>query len=151
MKHLILTILLAAVCSATSAQSDKFVKWDFSSKKIADKTYEVHFKATIAGTYHIYSQEPGNDGPLPTKFIYHNNPQISIHNKPREAGKLINIYDDAWKGKVRYFEKIVDFIQVVKISGATTLTGKIEFMVSNHKEAQPPTELEFSVRLGDRS
>ena len=148
MKHLILTILIAVACTVALAQSGKIVKWTYSSKKIADKTYEVHLTATISNTYHLYSQNPGSDGPLPTKFLFSNNPLAVVSGKPKEVGKLISIYDDAWKGKVRYFEKTVDFVQVVKIKAPTTITGKIEFMVSNHKETEPPTELPFSVKVG---
>lgn len=148
MNHLILAVLATIITTTVSAQSDKMVKWTFSTKKIADKTYEVHFKATISSTYHLYSQNPGSDGPLPTKFVFNHNPQATLSGKPKETGKLINIYDNAWKGKVRYYEKTVDFVQVVKIKAATSIAGKIEFMVSNHKEAQPPTEMPFSIRVG---
>ena len=62
---LFLSLLFTANLSAQSG-SAKQVKWTFSATKIADNTYEVKLSANIAGKFHMYSQDAGVEGPLPT-------------------------------------------------------------------------------------
>ena len=66
MKKFSLLLLGLTTVSVLFAQSNKQVKWAFTSRKIADKTYEVHMTATINGNFHMYAQNVGVEGPLPT-------------------------------------------------------------------------------------
>jgi hypothetical protein len=149
MKRTLLALLLSVISVATFAQSNKEVKWSFTAKKIADKTYEVHLTATVNGDWHIYAQEVGVDGPIPTSFSFAKNPLIAFDGKVKEVGKLIKKNEEVWGGEVRYYEKSVDFIQVVKIRGGkTNLAGKVEYMVCNDEKCLPPAETNFSVAIG---
>lgn len=140
--------VLAAV--ALSAQSNKQVKWDFTSKKVGDKTYEVHMTATINGNFHMYAQNVGVEGPLPTAFVFTKNPLVQFDGKVKEKGKLIKKYESTWSGNVNYYEKSVNFIQTVKVRGTakTNIAGKVEFMVCDDSRCLPPGEVEFSVNIG---
>ncbi len=143
--------LLAALITGISlhAQSDKQVKWNFSSKKIAANTYEIHMTATINGNWHLYAQD-GGDGPISTSFTFVKNPLLTLDGKTKEVGKLKKVYEDAFKSEVRYYEKSVDFVQVVKVKGKakTNLSGKVEFMVCNDRECLPPAEVNIKVPIG---
>lgn len=132
------------------AQSSKQVKWVFSSKKIADKTYEVHMTATINGNYHMYAQNAGVEGPLPTAFVFTKNPILLLDGKVKEIGKMVKKYESAWSGSVNYYEKSVNFIQTVKVRGTakTNLAGKVEFMVCDDNLCLPPAEIPFSINIG---
>jgi Thiol:disulfide interchange protein DsbD, N-terminal len=132
------------------AQSSKQVKWVFSSKKVADKVYEVHMTATINGSYHMYAQNVGAEGPLPTAFAFTKNPLLVLEGKVKENGKLIKKYESAWKGNVNYYEKTVNFIQTVKLKGnaKTNLAGTVEFMVCDDNLCLPPAEIPFTVNIG---
>ncbi|MBC7829456.1 MAG: hypothetical protein H7122_17045 [Chitinophagaceae bacterium] len=135
---------------ALFAQSGKQVKWIFSSKKISDKIYEVHMTATINGDFHMYAQNVGVDGPLPTAFVFTKNPLLQLDGKVKEVGKLVKKYESVWSGNVSYYEKTVNFVQTVKVRGAakTNLAGKVEFMVCDESRCLPPGEVEFSVNIG---
>lgn len=152
MKKTILTLtgLFAFFMVFAQSGSAKQVKWTFSSKKIADNTYEVKLTANINGDYHIYAQEAGVDGPVPTSVNFTSNPLISFNGKIKEQGKLIKKYESAWSGNVNYYEKTVDFVQVVKLKtrAKTNLNGKVEFMVCNDNLCLPPSEVEFKVAVG---
>lgn len=151
MKKISSLIFTLVFCSlGLLAQSSKQVKWTFSSKKIADKTYEVHMTANINGNYHLYAQNAGVEGPLPTAFAFTKNPLLIVDGKPKEVGKLIKKYESAWSGNVNYYEKTVNFVQVVKVksSAKTNLAGKVEFMVCDDELCLPPAEVEFSVSIG---
>lgn len=133
------------------AQSSKMVRWDYTVKKIADKTYEVHMTANINGNFHLYAQKVGVDGPVPTTFSFAKNPLISLQGDVKEVGKLIKKHEAVWEGNVSYYEKLVNFVQVVKLKAnvKTNLAGKVEFMVCNEKECLPPGDVDFKVNIGE--
>ena len=147
-----LSILFIFLVSAFSvfAQSSKQVKWVFTSKKVAEKTYEVHMTATINGNFHMYAQNVGVEGPLPTAFVFTKNPLLQLDGKVKEIGKLVKKYESTWSGNVNYYEKTVNFVQTVKVRGSakTNLAGKVEFMVCDESKCLPPGEVEFSVAIG---
>jgi thiol:disulfide interchange protein DsbD len=150
MKKFSLVVFSTLLSFALLAQSSKQVKWNFTSKKIADKTYEVHMTAIINGDFHMYAQNAGVEGPLPTAFAFTKNPLLVLDGKVKEKGKLVKKYESVWSGSVNYYEKTVNFIQTVKVRGTakTNLAGKVEFMVCDEKLCLPPAEVEFSVNIG---
>jgi hypothetical protein len=150
MKKVLLSLAIVLLGYAGMAQSSTQVKWNYTAKKIADKTYEVHMTATVGGDWHIYSQNVGVDGPIPTKFTFVKNPLLVPDAKVNEVGKVISKNEEVWGGTVRYYENTVDFVVKVKTKGAakTNLAGKVEFMVCNDEKCLPPSEVDFSVKIG---
>ena len=69
MKQNILLLFSMFAALVSMAQSEKAVKWNYTVKKVSDKTYEVNMTATISGDYHIYAQNVGVDGPAHPAFI----------------------------------------------------------------------------------
>jgi thiol:disulfide interchange protein DsbD len=150
MKKLALFLVAALVTTLSlNAQSTSQVKWNFSSKKIADNTYEIHMTATINGNWHMYAQD-GGDGPVSTSFTFTKNPLLTMDGKVKEVGKMKKVYEESFSSEVRYYEKTVDFVQVVKVKGKakTNLAGKVEFMVCNDKECLPPSDVDIKVAIG---
>jgi len=131
-------------------QSAKQVQWTYTAKKVNDKIYEVHMTATIGDGYHMYAQNAGVEGPLPTTFHFTNNPLFTLNGKAKENGKLIKKAEQAWNGSVNYYENTVEFVQQVtlKSSVKTALAGSVEFMVCNDSRCLPPSTVEFKVNIG---
>lgn len=150
MKKTLLVVLSLFAGFMSMAQSDKMVQWKYEVKKIADKTYEVHMTANINGNFHMYAQKVGVEGPLPTTFSFTKNPLITLQGEVKEVGKLIKKHETVWEGNVNYYEKSVDFIQVVKLKAnvKTNLTGKVEFMVCDENKCLPPGDVEIKVNIG---
>lgn len=150
MKKSILSLFLVLSAWGIMAQSKKEVTWEFTSKKLADKTYEVHLTARINGDWHLYAQNVGVEGPVPTTFTFTKNPLLAFDGKVKELGKVIKKKEEVWGGVVHYYENAVDFVQVVKIKGSakTSLAGTVEFMVCNDEKCLPPSEISFSVNVG---
>jgi DsbC/DsbD-like thiol-disulfide interchange protein len=148
MKSILFIVFCFSVFTAC-AQSAKQVKWSYSSKKIGDKTYEIHFTATINGDWHLYSQNAG-DGPISTSFTFTKNPLLTSNGPVKEIGNMKKVFEDAFKSEVRYYEKSVDFVETVKLKGnaKTSLAGKVEFMVCNDRECLPPSDIDFAVNVG---
>ncbi|HLK29892.1 MAG TPA: protein-disulfide reductase DsbD domain-containing protein [Puia sp.] len=154
MKKGLLPLLFLAIGNIAFAQSAKQVQWSYSAKKIADKTYEIHMTATVNGDYHIYAQHQsiaGDIGPVATTFTFTKNPLLILDKVIKESGKLIKKHEEAWKGEVNYFEKAVDFVQIVKLKAnvKTNLAGKVEFEVCNERQCLPPSEVEINVNIGE--
>lgn len=105
--------------------------------------------ARVNDDWHIYSQNPG-DGPLPTKFTFVKNPFVSYDGQVREAGKLTKVFEKSFESEVRYYQDVVNFVQLVKVKGKikTNVAGKVEFMVCNDSRCLPPAEVTFKVNIG---
>jgi len=151
-KIILSTIVLCLTSIITAAQSGsaKQVEWSYASKKISDKKYEVRITANILGTYHLYAQQAGIEGPVPTAIVFTPNPLLALEGKPAEQGKKITKMEEAWGGKVNFYEKTVTFVQIVnaKTKAKTSLNGKIEFMVCNDELCLPPSEISFKIPIG---
>jgi thiol:disulfide interchange protein DsbD len=130
--------------------SAKQVSWTTTSKKIGDKKYEVRLTAIINGNYHMYAQVAGVEGPVPTTISFAPNPLLLIQGKPTEQGKKITKLEEAWDGKVNFYEKTVSFVQIIqgKTKAKTNLNGKIEFMVCDDELCLPPSEFNFKIPIG---
>jgi len=150
MKHL-LPILALLFATSVFGQSNKQVQWSFSSKKIAENTYEIHMTATVNDDWHLYAQNVGVEGPVPTSFSFTKNPLLILDKKVKEDGNLVKKKEEVWKGVVNYYENKVNFIQVVKVKGnvKTNLAGKVEFMVCNDSRCLPPSTVDFKVNVGE--
>jgi hypothetical protein len=150
MKKIVLFGMAVLAGNVIMAQSSKQVNWSYTAKKIADKTYEVHMTATIGGDFHLYAQDAGGEGPIPTTFTFTKSPLLALDGMVKESGKLVKKYESAWSHDVKYYERTVDFIQVVKLKSnvKTSLAGKVEFMVCNDHECLPPADVNINVNIG---
>ena len=131
------------------AQEENPVKWSFTAKKIADKTYEVHLTATIESGWHIYSQSTPEGGPIATSVSYSKNPLLTIEGSVKEVGKLEKHFEKLFGVEVLQFSKKVDFVQVIKIkaNAKTNVSGTVEFMVCNDEMCMPPKSIPFNIPL----
>jgi len=147
-KFTTLLSIMILFAAAASAQLDNPVKWTYSAKKIADKTYELHISASIDGNWHIYAQDAG-EGPEPTSLSFAVNPLVKLDGKVKEVGKLEKSFDANFNSVLKYYSKQVDFVQKIKVkSAATTLVkGSVTYMVCNDKKCLPPKEIPFSIKV----
>lgn len=151
MKTISLIIISFFMAGAAFAQIENPVKWTYTSKKIADKTYELHMTATLDGKWHIYAQNAG-EGPEPTAFSFSKNPLVKLDDKVKEVGKLEKMYDPNFKSELKFYSSKVDFVQKVKVksAAATVVKGTVSYMVCNDKKCLPPKEIPFSIKVGGK-
>ena len=150
MKKILFFILSICSVQLMMAQSSKQVQWAYTAKKVDNKTFEVHMTATISGDYHLYAQDAGGEGPIPTSFTFSKNPLLTLDGKVKEVGNQVKKFESAWSHDVKYYEKNVDFVQLVKLKGnaKTSLAGKVEFMVCNEQKCLPPSAVDIKVNIG---
>ncbi len=146
-----LLLIIFSFAFATNAQLSDPVKWEYTAKKIADKTYEVHLTAKIDKGWHIYSQQAG-EGPVSTSFTFSRNPILILQGKTKEIGKVTKEYDNAFGSILSFYSGKVDFVQIVKLRtpAKTLLKGELEFMVCNEQKCLPPKTIPFSIKVGDK-
>ena len=148
-KYIITGIFLLAV-NFLFAQIQNPVSWTTSSKKINDKTYEVHLTANLNSGWHIYSQHTPEGGPVPTSLTFTKNPLVTVEGKAKEVGKLEQHVEPLFGNiDVKQFSNKVDFVQLVKLKAPvkTSVNVAVEFMVCNDKQCLPPKTEKLSVAL----
>jgi len=128
------------------------VKWSTTTKKVADGEYDVMVTAKIDEGWHIYSQSVGEDGPIPTSFLFDNEKgQIELVGETKEDGpKRVNEYDKVFEMDLVKFKKAATFTQRVKIKDqGTPITGSLEFMTCEAGRCLPPAYVYFGVDTKD--
>jgi DsbC/DsbD-like thiol-disulfide interchange protein len=144
-------LLSAFFCSMVVANAQQSpVTWSFTATKTADKTYEVHLKATIQSGWHLYSQtQPADAIVNPTSFTINANPLFTKDGKIKEVGKM-EIFKDASLGiSANQYANSVDFVQKIKLKASvkTNLTGSVEYQTCDDKKCLPPKTVTFSIAL----
>ena len=148
MKKGLFIIVLAFGFCFLHAQSP--VSWSFNSKKISEKTYEVHLTANIQSGWHLYSQDQPSDAiAIPTSVTINNNPLLKLDGKVKEVGSMEKFNDKNLGISAHQYSNKVDFVQVVKIksNAKTNVSGSVEFQTCDDKKCLPPKTVDFNVAL----
>lgn len=146
MNKLILFISLVLLSLGLSAQAIKTaqqIKWTVVAKKTGANTAEVYFKATLAPTWHIWSQDAGDDMLIPPAFTFKDK-DVVVNGKAREIGKKISKAEEGFKNKLNYYEGTVVFVQKVKFGKQKSIIGSINYQICDPKRCLPPTDYEFN-------
>lgn len=123
------------------------VKWEFKTKVTGSNTAELQFVATIGQGWHLYSQHLPDGGPMPTEFKFEKTSGIQLVGKASEPTPL-EIYDEMFQMKVKYFDKSVTFVQKIKLTSnkPVIVSGVINYQACND-ETCIPGESEFSFNV----
>lgn len=149
MKNIIVALFaFFALCNA-NAQSKDPVSWNHKVIKKSNILYEVIITATLPKPWHIYSQNTGDGGPIPTTITFSKNPLIILVGKVVEKGKLEKKYDENFKTDVLNYSEKVSFIQQIKVkpNAITRIIAKVEYMVCDDEKCLPPTTKQFSINI----
>jgi thiol:disulfide interchange protein DsbD len=148
MKKWLFIIVLVFGSFLLHAQSP--VSWSFNSKKISEKTYEVHLTANIQSGWHLYSQDQPSDAvALPTSVTINNNPLLKIYGKVKEVGSMEKFQDKTLGISAHQYSNKVDFVQVIKVksNAKTNVSGSVEFQTCDDKKCLPPKTVNFDIAL----
>lgn len=139
-------VVIAGTLSANAQLNP--VSWSFSSKKISDKTYELHLTATMQTGWHLFSQvQPEDAVAIPTGFKLNSNPLVTLDGKIKEVGKMEKFHDPKLDISANQYANKVDFVQVVKLKSnvKTSVTGSVEYQTCDDKKCLPPKTVTFSI------
>jgi len=135
---------------AQNPYSQNPVSWNFSSKKVSDKTFEVHLTANIQPGWHLYSQEQPDDAiATPTSVKINNNPLLKLDGKVKEVGDMEKYKDKILGISAHQYSKTVDFVQLVKMksSAMTNVSGSVAFQTCDDKKCLPVKTVNFNIAL----
>lgn len=126
------------------------VSWNFSAKKLDDKTYEVYMTANIQNGWHLYSQiQPEDAIAIPTTFTINKNPLVKLDGKIKEMGTMEKFTDAKLGLSANQYSRKVEFVQLIKLKGKakTNFSGNVEFQTCDDKKCLPPKTVNFNVSL----
>jgi len=141
-----LLVFISGVISANAQLNP--VNWTFTSKKIADKTYEIHLTATMQSGWHLFSQvQPEDAVANPTEFKINSNPLVTLNGKIKEIGNMEKFHDAKLDISANQYANKVDFVQLVKLKNnvKTSITGSVEYQTCDDKKCLPPKTITFSI------
>jgi Disulphide bond corrector protein DsbC len=147
---IITTIIMGLIALHATAQDP--VHWKYEAKKVKDKTYEVHFTATMDEGWHVYSQtQPKEAVAQPTKISFVKNPLVTMAGKAQEVGKKETFEDKVVGIKQYHYGKTVDFVQVVTLKGSvkTNLAGNLTWQACTDEMCLPAKTVEFNIPIGN--
>jgi Disulphide bond corrector protein DsbC len=150
MKKLIATSFFSAIITILSAQNINPIQWSYSSKKIADNTYEVQLTATIQNTWHLYAQkQPANAIAEPVQIRFNKNPLIAFDGPIKEIGKLEFINDEKLKISANQYSNKVTFVQKIKLkaNAKTNVVGTVLYQTCDDKKCLPPKKIDFTIAV----
>ncbi|HEY8970731.1 MAG TPA: protein-disulfide reductase DsbD domain-containing protein [Puia sp.] len=152
----VFSILVFTAGGGIMAQAQKNtlhpIVWQYSAKKIAERTYEVHLTAQLEAGWHAYSQQqPKEAVAQPTEIHFKSNPLISITGKVKEVGALEKWKDEASGIMANQYANKVDFIQVVRLKAnvRTNVSGSLTYQVCTDEMCLAPRTETFSISLGE--
>lgn len=138
-------MVLMICMSSVFSQILKPVKWSYASKRLSSTVAIVYFKATIDKSWHIYSQNLKEGGPVKTSFKFKTSKDFTLSGKTLEP-KPITRFEKSFGMNVSFFENSVIFSQKINVKMLKTyVSGTLEFMVCNDKQCLPPDEIAFSI------
>ncbi len=145
MKKIFFGTVLMLAAFISNAQILNPVKFSYTAKKTTQGRYEVHIKAMIDSRWHLYSTQNPAGGADPTVVNF---TAVEKLGKLKEKGAMKTIFEKAFGVNQKYFETVVEFIQLVKAKpGTKKLQGSVEYMVCNDKQCLPPKEVAFEINL----
>jgi DsbC/DsbD-like thiol-disulfide interchange protein len=149
MKKLFITLSLAILTLGLSAQASanaSQIKWTVVAKKTGPNTVDIAFRATLAPTWHIWSQMPGDDMLIPPTFTFKDKTIVAV-GKAKEIGKKISKAEEGFKNKLNYYEGTVVFVQRVKIGKQKTIAGSINYQICDPTKCLPPSDFDFNATI----
>ena len=149
MKRITLSVFAVLIAFMSFSQPKNPVSWNYEAKKKSANTYEVTLTATVESPWHIYSQNTGKGGPIPTNISFKANPLVTKTGTVKEQGKLEKVYDKNFNTNVLYYSEKVAFVQTVKVKGniKTSISGTVEYMVCDDSQCLPPVKKSFDLKL----
>ena len=149
MKKVLLVVIALVICAGAYAQIETPVRWSYAAKKLNDKEAIVFLKATIQPSWHIYSLNVKDGGPIKTSFEFAPSKLYAPVGKTTEPTPVTK-FEKAFNMNVSYFEKEVVFQQKISLKSAkaTNVTDMLTYMTCNDKKCLPPEDVDFNIPLG---
>ncbi|QNM85960.1 thioredoxin family protein [Polaribacter pectinis] len=148
----IITILILMISLGTVAQIEDPIKWETSVEKTSETEFTLIATATIEKSWHLYSQNVPENGPIPTTFYFDEakNSFKKIGETIEEDGHTVD--DKVFGMKIKFFENTAVFKQKIKLTANKKIVnGSVEFMVCDDTQCMAPTEVDLEFKLSSNA
>ncbi len=120
-----LLLLLIAFCFSFFCFSQDSLVWKVSAKKIADATYEIIAKTVVPKGWHLYNNNPTQDGLSDLKFTY-SLEKIKLLDSVTVNKKEEEIDDAVFGVKTKVHKNEIELHQKIKIDSFIPATIKVD-------------------------
>ena len=140
----------------TSADSEQQIEdpitWDSHLEKENDSIYKLSFTAKLEKGWHLYAQDIGDEGPIPTTFTFANAGKAYELIGETSEPNVPTIFDEVFAMEIKYFEEEATFYQTIKVLDKdAVIEVEVEFMVCNDSQCLPPDVVPFQFSVADNS
>ncbi len=153
MKKISLIIWFSLLFSGLTlnAQILEPVKWAFSLNQLSETEYEIIADATIDESWHLYSSNIPEGGPIATSVTLVNSGENVNAGNLREEPEADVQFDQAFDMELSWFSNEARFILPVTVTGSdvSVLEGYVEFMACDDEQCLPPDRVDFSFVLDE--
>ncbi|GAB6982050.1 protein-disulfide reductase DsbD family protein [Prevotella dentasini] len=142
-----ITLFVFLLLSLTMMAQQTPVHFKVQQKQTSPSEVEVIFTAKIDKGWHVYSTGLPADGPTSATLHTEKAEGAQPVGKLMPRGRELNVDDNIFGMKLRYFENSVSFIQKYKITGKTyNIKGYLEYGACNDEMCMPPTSVDFNYK-----
>ena len=107
-----LFFLLIVSVSLSAQDADTIFKWNVTSKKIADKTYELQFSTNGAGTWQLYAPNQSLSDVPTSEFLFADS-SIQLSGIAKDSGQVKTIQSSIIHEAVKVDEGRTAWKQVI--------------------------------------
>lgn len=149
MFYILLTIFTIAFSNVAKAQILDPVNWSTTIEKISDTEFDLVIKANIDDSWHLYSQELDEGGPIATTFTFTESEDYTLVGTPTEEEGHAAPEPAFDNMMVKYFENSAVFKQRIKIRNIkiSEIIGEVGYMVCNDTQCLPPVYKDLAFRF----
>jgi hypothetical protein len=144
LKAMLVLGIAASAQGARAQMTEDPTTWKYEVKKKSATEYQLIYHLHLKQGWHIWSLKPGGDGyQIVPSFVLDKNPAVTPVGKVTEKGKITTMAMEGITGKVSYLSGNIEYIQDVKVTGSTKITGKHTYQVCNDRMCLPPKDKNF--------
>ena len=144
MRRLSYTIVLLFLSLAIQAQIVDPVHFKSEMKMLSETTAEIVFSATIEPSWHVYSTDLGQDGPIEATLNVVKMEGAELMGRLTPRGTVTEHYDQMFGMTLRYFENKGAFAQKIRFTRPQySIDCYLEYGACNDEMCMPPTQVEF--------
>jgi len=147
-KYLLIIFLALAVHHSGYGQDSTSFSWKVSSKKIADKKYELHFSTQVGDNWELYAPDQLISD-VPAAELLFADSGIMVEKNFQSAGPIKNVHSEIFNDSFRIYKEEAEFIFTIDIKGdvPSTLIGTMNYTFGKESEFFPLNSFPFTVPL----
>ena len=142
-------VLVCLLAGNITAQVENPVKWSFNVDREKEGIFNLKLTANIDASWHMYSQNLPDGGPVPTTFKFEKNSAYELMGKVKEQSNAESVFDKSFEMQVSFYSHKAVFVQKIKVKSGESfkVKGTVEYMCCNDQKCLPPKTVDFEFTI----